>query len=103
MHNLTSKIIAIVATYSANTQVRVGLSTTLSELNIDRLDLPMIFLDVEEACGVQIDYHEDIEDLLTVGGLVSCVASSMEAAAAEARIRKSAPRKRSTWVSTRAA
>jgi acyl carrier protein len=103
MQELTPKIIAILRNYMGNPSALVGNSTTLNELDIDQLDLPMIFLDVEEVFDVQIDFHDDIEDLATVGCLVSCVASSLQAKALQADARRSAPRKRSTWVSTRAA
>jgi acyl carrier protein len=103
MQELTPQIIAILQKYMGNPAARVGSSTTLDELAIDRLDLPMIFLDVEGVFDVQIEYHDDIENLATIGCLVTCVASSLETKALQADARKSAPRKRSTWVSTRAA
>jgi acyl carrier protein len=100
MQDVTPRLIAILQKYMSNPVARVGSRTTLSELEIDRLDLPMIFLDVEDVFGVQIDSNDQIEDLATIGCLVSCVASALEAKTLQPALRTSVPRKRGTWMST---
>jgi acyl carrier protein len=100
MQELTPRIITILQKYMSNPTARVGRRTMLSELEIDRLDLPMIFLDVEDVFDVQIDYHDEIEDLATIGCLVSCVASGVEAKASQPHSRRSVPRRSGTWMST---
>src|SRR5207244_1113110 len=60
------------------------------------------FVDVEEVFDAQIDYHDDLEELATVGRVVSCVAAAVEAKALQRRSRRSVPRKRGNWMSTRA-
>jgi acyl carrier protein len=103
MQELTPKIVTILRRYMANPAAGVGSRTLLSELAIDQLDLPMIFLDIEDTFGVQIDFQDGLEGLATIRCLVSCVASSVAAKALEAQMRKSAPRKKTSWMSTGAA
>lgn len=100
MPELTPKIVTILKKYMRDPAAWVGNNTRLSELGIDRLDLPMIFLDVEDALGVQVDYHDESEDFATVGGLVGHVLSSLKARALQPRPRK--PRRKSNWMSTSA-
>lgn len=103
MQELTPRIIAILHKYMRDPTAGVGSRTALTELGIDRLDLPMIFLDVEDVFGVQIDYHEEIEDLATIGGVAACVASSLQSKALQPNPRRSVPRKKGNWMSTGAA
>ena len=100
VQELTPRIIAILRKYMGNPTARVGSRTTLSELEIDRLDLAMFFLDLEDAFDVQIDYQDEIEDLATIRCLVSCMASGVAAKALQAHARRSVPRKRGNWMST---
>jgi len=100
MQELTPRIITILQKYMHDPAALVGSSTTLSELEIDLLDLPMIFLDVEDAFDVQIGYDNEIEDFATVRGLVAHVASRLEAKALQRRPRSSVPRAKGTWIST---
>ena len=72
----------------------------LSALEIDRLDVPMIFVDIEDTFDVAIDFQDEIEGLATIRCLISCVAASVTAKALEAEARKSAPRKKGGWMST---
>jgi acyl carrier protein len=100
MQELTPTIISILQKYIGNPTARVGSRTTLGELEIDRLDLPMIFLDVEDIFEVQIDYHDEIEGMATIGCLVSCVESGVEAKALQPHSRRPVPRRRGNWMST---
>jgi acyl carrier protein len=69
MQELTLRIIAILQKYMRDPAARVGSYTTFSKLGIDRLDLPMIFLDVEDVFDVQIDYQDESEGFAPIGGV----------------------------------
>src|SRR3954452_1365742 len=77
MHDLPPRLIAILRKYMGDPTASVGSSTTLGELDIDLLDLPMICLDVEEALDVQIGQGYELEELATIGDLVARVASRL--------------------------
>ena len=100
MPELKPRIVAILKKYMRDPTTWVDSRTTLSELWIDRLDLPMIFLDIEEIFDVQIDYLDEIEGLATIGSLVDCVASALAAKALQHHLRRSTPRKKGNWMST---
>jgi hypothetical protein len=72
-------------------------ATTLREAGIDRLDLPMIALDIEDAFDVHFGPIDD--GLSTVGDLIDRLRRCL-AAKAMPRVRQ--PRRRSSWVSTSA-
>ena len=94
MQDLTSGTIAILRKYMRDPVASVGQSTTLGELGIDDLDLPMIFLDLEDAYGMQFAIEDDVK---TVGDLVACVVASL---AAKKMPRPRRPRSRGGWMST---
>jgi acyl carrier protein len=94
MHDLTSGSIAILRKYMRDAATGVGSSTTLSELGIDNLDLPMVCLDLEDAYGVQIALEDDPE---TVGDLVARVVAGL---ALKTLPRPRRPRRRGSWMST---
>jgi acyl carrier protein len=99
MLGLTPRIVATLRKYMRDPAAQVVSATTLSDLGIDRLDLPMIVLDVEDVLGVQIDYHDDgCESLATVRDLIANVISSLQARALQPRLRT--PRRKSNWMST---
>ena len=98
MPDLTQKIVTILKKYMRDPAAWARSSTTLRELGIDQLDLPMIFLDVEDLLGVQVDYHDEGDDFATVGGLIARVESSLEAKALRPRTPR--PRRKSNWMST---
>ena len=98
MPELTPKIVTILKKYMRDPATWVGSSTALSELGMDQLDLPMIFLDVEDLLGVQVDYHDESEDFATVGGLIARVVASLEARTSRPRAPR--PRRKSNWMST---
>ncbi len=100
MPELTPRIVAILKKYMRDPSTRVDGRTTLSELWIDRLDVPMIFLDIEDIFDVQLNYFDEIEGVATIGSLVDCVASAMAAKAAQRHLRRSTPRKKGNWMST---
>ena len=72
-------------------------TTTLREAGIDRLDLPMIALDIEDAFDVHFGPVDD--GLVTVGDLIDRL---NERLAAKATPRQRQPRRRSSWMSTSA-
>jgi acyl carrier protein len=94
MQDLTSGSIAILRRYMRDPAASVGQSTTLSELGIDDLDLPMICLDLEDAYGMQIAIEDDLE---TVGDLLACLVASL---AVKKMPRPRRPRSPGGWMST---
>ena len=94
----TPRLIAILELYMRDAGNPVSNCTSLSDLEIDLLDLPMIVLDIEDAFDVQIRYDEEIEGFTTVGDLVACVTVHLEAKAAGPR--RSTPRSKRPWMST---
>lgn len=94
MQDLTSGSIAILRKYMRDPAASVGQSTTLSELGIDDLDLPMVCLDLEDAYGMQIAIEDDLE---TVGDLVACLVAAL---AKKSLPRPRRPRSRGGWMST---
>ena len=94
MHDLTSGSIAILRKYMRDPAASVGSSTTLGELGIDDLDLPMICLDLEDAYGAQVALDGDVE---TIRDLVTCLLASL---AVKKLPRPPRPRSRGGWMST---
>jgi acyl carrier protein len=90
-------IAAILRRYMRDPAVPVQEITTLNELDIDEMDLPMISLDIEDAFGVQIPYDDEIDAAATVHTLVACVEARLAAKALQPAPR---PRVKSTWLST---
>lgn len=68
MSDLNPKLIAILAKYSPRSATSLTAATALAELEIDILDIPMLYLDVEDAFEVQIRF-DDESALATAGGL----------------------------------
>jgi acyl carrier protein len=101
MSDHTLRVIAILRNYMRDPAHPVGSGTALSELGIDLLDLPMISLDLEDAFAVHVSHDDDIESFATVQALAACVAARLEAKASQPR-RPSVPKKKSSWISTRA-
>lgn len=100
MTDLMPRTIHILRRYMRDPEACVDGATTLSALEIDRLDLPMVVLDIEDAFDIHLGYDEDIEDCVTVADLVANLGARREAKLAEHRIRASAPRVKRTWLST---
>ena len=99
MPDLTARLIAILRKYMRDPKAAVGSATTLDELDIDHLDLPMICLDVEEAYDVTIGYGDNLDGLATVGDVASRLAERLKE---RAMPRLRAPRRRGSWTSTAA-
>jgi hypothetical protein len=97
MQDLTPKIMAILRKYMTNFAGHVADTTTFGELEIDELDLPMIYLDIEEIFDVTIRCNDEIGDPITIGGIVARVTTGLEAKASPA---PRAPRPKRSWVST---
>ena len=57
----------------------ISLSTALTDLKIESLDLAMIVFDIEDTFGVEIPYNanEDVQDFKTVGSVVEKVKGLM--------------------------
>jgi acyl carrier protein len=100
MQNVTGQLIAILARYVRNTAVAITSETTLADLDIDLLDIPMIFLDVEDQFDVQVECATGFEDLVTVGDMIAAVLAGIEAK--QQPRQRTTPRKKSNWMSTSA-
>jgi acyl carrier protein len=100
MQDLTAKLVVILQHYTRDPDVLVGSETTMSALEIDVLDVPMIFLDVEDAFDLTIPHDDDIDDVATVACLAAWVRARQESQAALAQLRSSRPRAKSNWMST---
>jgi hypothetical protein len=96
MPDQTLQLHAIVRNY-AHSDVPLGRPTTLREAGIDRLDLPMIALDIEDAFDVHFGPIDD--GLSTVGDLIDRLQGCL---AAKAMPRARRQRRRSSWMSTSA-
>jgi acyl carrier protein len=97
--DLTARIVGLLKQYMFDPMAPVASCTILSDLKIDLLDLPMIILDVEDAFNIHICYDEEVEKFTTVGDLVACVTSHLEAKAAP-RSLMSIARTRRPWTCT---
>jgi hypothetical protein len=97
MQELMLKIIPILQKYMSDPVAPVATATTLSDLGIDLLDLPMVFLDAEEAFNITIRCGDEIDDPITVGGLIACVTARLEAKASQL---PRTPRPKRSWMST---
>lgn len=102
MPDLTPDIVAIIARYTPACAARVESATRLSDLEIDRLDVPMIILDIEDALDVCIRFDERLDDVTTIRDLVACAAASIEEKARWQRLRAATPRVKRSWLSTQA-
>lgn len=98
METLPSALIAILAKYTTVEALGISGSTKFSELGLDDLDLPMVFLDVEDAFDVQIEFDDGIEDVTTVASLTAFVATRIAAKASAPR-RTPVPRPARGWMS----
>ena len=99
MADLTQKIAAVLLNYMRDPAVSLKPETVPVDVGIDALDLPMILLDLEDACDVRIGNEADIDEPVTVGGLLAVVETALAAKNAP-KVR--APKKKSNWMSTSA-
>ena len=98
MSEPAAKITAILQHYTRDAAPAAPPAATLAELGIDLLDLPMIFLDIEDAFGVQLHHDSDIDSLTTVEGLIADVAARIAARASQPRPKRTRPK--GNWMST---
>ena len=75
MDEVASKIVKILKKHMKEPRDDISLSTALTDLKIESLDLAMIVFDIEDTFGVEIPYNanEDVGDFKTVGSVVEKV------------------------------
>jgi acyl carrier protein/nodulation protein F len=86
MDEVATKIINILKKHMKEPRDDISLSTELTDLKIESLDLAMIVFDIEDSFGIEIPYNanEDVEDFKTVGSVVDKVKALMAAGPAAA-------------------
>jgi acyl carrier protein len=87
MEDVATKIIEILKKHMKEPRDDIGLSTALTDLKIESLDLAMIVFDIEDSIGIQIPYNanEEVEDFKTVGSVVDRVKQLLESSGAPAK------------------
>lgn len=100
MTEMTEKIAVVLQRYMRDPSVSLNAATVLVEVGIDALDLPVILLDLEDVFDVRIGNEAEIDEPVTVGGLVAVVETAL--AAKNAPKVRTAPKKKSNWMSTSA-
>jgi nodulation protein F len=80
MDDVATKIIEILKKHMKEPRDDIGLSTALTDLKIESLDLAMIVFDIEDSFGIQIPYNanEEVEDFKSVGSVVDRVKQLLE-------------------------
>ncbi|MGD9670670.1 MAG: acyl carrier protein [Hyphomicrobiaceae bacterium] len=75
MDEVATKIIEILKKHMKEPRDDIALSTPLTDLKIESLDLAMIVFDIEDSFQIEIPYNanEDVEDFKTVGSVVDRV------------------------------
>lgn len=81
MDEVATKVIDILKKHMKEPMDNVELTTPLTDLNIESLDLAMIVFDIEDTFGIEIPYNanEEVEDFKTVGSVVERVKSLVAA------------------------
>ena len=84
MDDVATKIIEILKKHMKEPRDDITLSTALTDLKIESLDLAMIVFDIEDTFGVEIPYNanEEAADFKTVGSVVERVKGLMAGAGA---------------------
>ena len=79
MDEVVTKIIEILKKHMKEPRDDISLSTPLTDLKIESLDLAMIVFDIEDTFGIEIPYNanEEVEDFKTVGSVVDRVKDLM--------------------------
>lgn len=80
MDDVATKIIDILKKHMKEPRDDISLSTELTDLQIESLDLAMIVFDIEDAFGIEIPYNanEEAADFKTVGSVVDRVRALVE-------------------------
>jgi acyl carrier protein/nodulation protein F len=86
MDEVATKIIDILKKHMKEPRDDISMSTALTDLKIESLDLAMIVFDIEDTFGIEIPYNanEEVEDFKTVGSVVDRVKALKAAASAKA-------------------
>ena len=86
MDEVATKIIEILKKHMKEPRDDISLSTPLTDLKIESLDLAMIVFDIEDKFGIEIPYNanEEVDDFKTVGSVVERVKDLMAAGPAAA-------------------
>jgi acyl carrier protein/nodulation protein F len=84
MDDVATKIIEILRKHMKEPMDKIELSTALTDLKIESLDLAMIVFDIEDTFGVEIPYNanEEADNFKTVGAVVEKVRGLVNGAAA---------------------
>jgi len=79
MDDTATKIVEILKKHMKEPRDDISLTTALTDLKIESLDLAMIVFDIEDSFGIEIPYNanEDVEDFKTVGSVVDRVKGLM--------------------------
>lgn len=87
MDEVATKIIEILKKHMKEPRDDISLSTPLTDLKIESLDLAMIVFDIEDNFGIEIPYNanEEVDDFKTVGSVVERVKDLMAAGPAAAK------------------
>jgi acyl carrier protein/nodulation protein F len=87
MDEVATKIIEILKKHMKEPRDDISLSTPLTDLKIESLDLAMIVFDIEDKFGIEIPYNanEEVDDFKTVGSVVERVKDLMAAGPAAAK------------------
>jgi acyl carrier protein len=97
MHDPALNLTAILRKYMRDPSRPVHSAVALTDLGIDRLDVPLICLDIEDAFDVSIGLGEDLDELVTAGDIAARLAGALAARSAP---RALLARRKSSWMST---
>ena len=86
MDEVGTKIVEILKKHMKEPRDDISLSTPLTDLKIESLDLAMIVFDIEDTFGIEIPYNanEEASDFKTVGSVVERVRSLVAGSGAAA-------------------
>jgi acyl carrier protein len=84
MDEVATKIVDILKKHMKEPMDKIELTTALTDLKIESLDLAMIVFDIEDTFGIEIPYNanEEASDFKTVGSVVDKVRGLMSAGSA---------------------